>query len=178
MYFRVKEWVYQRGGKLMYLGGCAMLCELEFLDDYTIICRQEERRDLRQEHEATLLGVAYSHAGYQSGAPYHVIDETHWVFAGTGLKKGDLFGQRSLHERCPGGASAHELDKISPHSPKNIVQLAKGNQPNNNGADMVMFDTPSSGAVFSVGSLAWPLSIVIDEQVSRITRNVLERFLQ
>jgi len=178
MYFRVKEWVYERGGRLMYLGGCGLLCELEFLDEHTIICRQEDRRDLRGENEAVLLGVAYTHSGYQSGAPYRALDDTHWVFAGTGLKNGDCFGERSLHERCPGGASSHELDKISPYSPPQIRHLAKGDQPNGDGADMVIFDTPSGGAVFSVGSLAWNLSIVIDEQVSRITRNVLDRFLQ
>ena len=177
MYFRVKRWVFEQGGKLMVLAGCGLYAEVEFSDEQTILCRREGDTDLRQESEANLLGVAYTHTGYQSGAPYRVLDETHWVFAGAGLKQNDLFGHHSLHERCPGGASGHELDKISPDSPTNLCHLAKGDNPNGEGADMVIFDTASGGSVFAVGSLCWPLSIIVDEKVSQITNNVLARFL-
>lgn len=176
MYFKIKDWV-QRGGRLMYLAGCGFLCEMEFLDPYTIRCRREEREDLRGEPSACLLGVAYSHAGYRSGAPYRVIDDAHWAFAGTGLKKGDLFGLKSLNGRTPGGASGLELDKISKDSPRNLVHLAKGTNPENSGADMVIHDTPGGGCVFSVGSLNWTLALPIDAAVSQITASVLRRFL-
>lgn len=177
MYFTIKDWVYQRGGRLMSLAGCGFLCEFEFLDEFTIRCRQEERADLRQEPSARLLGVAYSHGGYRTGAPYRAIAGDHWVFAGTGLATGDLFGRASLNGRTPGGASGLELDKISPDSPPNLIHLAKGQNPENSGADIIIYDTPSGGAVFSVGSLNWTLALPIDEQVSRITANVLGRFL-
>lgn len=177
MYFRIKDWVFQGGGKLMNLGGCGFLCEMEFLDEYTMICRQEEKRDLRKESAACLLGVSYSHGGYQSGAPYRVINDRHWAFDGTNLRNGDLFGHKSLHERCPGGASGHELDKICPDSPKNLQHLAKGTNAGGEGADLVYFETPSKGAVFSVGSLCWTLSLPIDDGVSRVTANVLRQFL-
>jgi N,N-dimethylformamidase len=177
MYFQVKDWVYNRGGKLMYLAGCGLLAEFEMADEYTMICRQEEKWELRQEPAATLLGVEYTHSGYQSGAPYRVMDDTHWVFAETGLRRGDLFGHNSLHERCPGGASGHELDKILPHSPANICHLAKGINPEETGADLACFETASGGAVFAAGSLCWTLSIIVDEGVSRITRNALQHFL-
>ena len=36
---------------------------------------------------------------------------------------------------------------------------------------------PSGGAVFSVGSITYPASLLVDEHVSRITANVLTRFL-
>ena len=42
---------------------------------------------------------------------------------------------------------------------------------------MVTFDTESGGAVFSVGSICYPSSLPVDEHVSRITANVLGRFL-
>lgn len=177
MYFQIKDWVHQRGGRLMYLAGCGFLCEFEFVDEFTIRCRQEERTDLRQESEACLLGVAYSHGGYRTGAPYRVIAQGHWVFEGTGLKQDDLFGLRSLNGRTPGGASGLELDKISPHSPSTIVHLAKGENPQGSGADMVTYETASGGAVFSVGSLNWTLALPVDDGVSRITANVLRRFL-
>ena len=178
MYFRVKEWVQQRGGRLMYLGGCGLYAEVEFDDEQTMLCRREGETELRGESEAKLLGVAYSHSGFQSGAPYRVLDGSHWVFDGTGLATGDCFGLSSLHERCPGGASAHELDKISPHSPDNVCHLAKGDNSNDSGADMTVYETPSGGgAVFAAGSLCWTLSLPIDDGVSAVTANVLRRFL-
>ena len=50
-------------------------------------------------------------------------------------------------------------------------------QPDDGGADLVCHET-GSGAVFSVGSITWVSALFADPQVSRITRNVLERFLQ
>ena len=48
-------------------------------------------------------------------------------------------------------------------------------------ADMVYFKTPQEGAVFSVGSMAWCGSLSYngyDNNVSRITRNVIDGFLR
>jgi len=176
IYFRIKNWV-ERGGRLMYLAGCGMYAEVEFLDEHTIRCRQEGHEDLRGESSARLLGLAYSHAGYRTGAPYRVLAGSHWVFEGTGLKEGDTFGQKSLNGRTPGGASGLELDKLSPHAPANVVHLAKGMNPDDSGADLILYETPAGGAVFSAGSLNWPLALPVDEGVSGVTANVLRRFL-
>jgi hypothetical protein len=129
------------------------------------------------ESEAGLAGVAFTDPGAMTSAPYRVIDEGHWVFEGTKLRKGDLFGEKSLHERVPGGASGHETDKVTPSSPANVQLLAKGTNPNDGGADLVHFKS-GAGAVFSVGSITWVSALFPDAHVSRITRNVLERFLQ
>jgi hypothetical protein len=176
MYHTLKDWVHQRGGRLVSLAGCGYLCELEFLDESNIRCRKEGPHDLRGESMACLLGVEYSHAGYRTGAPYRVIDEGHWVFDQTGLRAGELFGQRTLNGRTPGGASGLELDKISADSPKNLIHLARGTNPDDSGADMVLYETASGGAVFAVGSMNWTMSLPIDEGVSRITASVLRRF--
>lgn len=138
----------------------------------------ESRFDKRVESEANLLGVVFNPAGIMTGAPYRTLMADHWAFAGTGLKDGDHFGAKSLHMRCPGGASGHETDKVSASSPKNVQILAKGTNPDDGGADMVLFDTPSGGRVFSVGSICWPSSLPVDDGVSRITANVLRRFLE
>lgn len=48
-------------------------------------------------------------------------------------------------------------------------------------ADMVFFECPNGGAVFSTGSIAWSCSLFYDNynnNVSRITQNVLDRFLE
>jgi len=200
MYGRVKKWVFERGGKLMYLGGNGLNCRVEFLNEgepLTQASAQEgeepkslSMRCLNQwpagfesrfhhqvESEANLLGVVYSDPGAMTVAPYEVLEPNHWVFDGTWLKKGDLFGTRTLHERYGHGGSGHETDKVSPSSPKNVQLLARGLNPDDGGAHLVYFDTPSGGAVFSAGSITYPTALLCDEPTSMITLNVLFRFL-
>ena len=191
MYYRLKAWVFERGGKLLYLGGNGLNCEVEFPDEYTMIVQNgnegnswkmldqgiESRFHLRNESEANLLGVVYDDRGIMTAAPYRAVDADHWVFEGTGMRNGDTFGERSLHMRIPGGASGHETDKMSRNSPANVHLLAKGLNAEDGGGEIVHFDTASGGAVFSVGSICYVSSILVDEVVSRITANVLRRFL-
>jgi hypothetical protein len=190
MFRRVKDWVFERGGRLVYLGGNGLNCDVEFLDDATCIYRNDDERrlrdakrtfesrfHLRHQSEASLLGVVYDDRGIMTAAPYRVIDSRHWVFAGTGLREGDLFGQKSLHMRVPGGASGHETDKMSGTSPKNTHLLARGENPGGGGAEMVIHEPPGRGAVFSVGSISWPASVLVDDACSQITANVLRHFL-
>jgi N,N-dimethylformamidase len=200
MYLRVKEWVWQRGGKLIYLGGNGLNCEVEFLGEDALrfkthlapvngselgmpdpknpdfYCDSRMARTL--ESEANLLGVVCTDSGIMTAAPYKVLNAKHWVFAGTGLSNGDLFGENSLQERIPGGASGHETDKRSPHSPPGTELLAKGTNPDDGGAEIVCYQTPSGGAVFSVGSITWVPCLLVDDAVSRITANVVARYLR
>ena len=103
-----------------------------------------------------------------------------------------------------GGAAGLELDCISAElgSPPNILRLASSEHhtqqvmlvneefgvvpPNLGGdqnervrADLAFYETPSGGAVFSTGSIAWCGSLPVngfENNVSRITENVLRRF--
>jgi N,N-dimethylformamidase len=199
MYRRVKEWVYARGGRLMYLGGNGLNCAVEFPDSATMRClsylssldgstgmtdptdptrRFDSRFHRCVEPEASLLGVTTTATGIMTAAPYRVIEDTHWIFTETGLRAGDTFGHANLHERCHGGASGHETDKRSLFSPPETVLLAKGLNPDEGGAEMVTYTTESGGAVFSVGSITYIASLPVDAPISRITRNVLEQFLK
>lgn len=190
MYDRVKQWVFREGGRLAYLGGNGLNCEVTLDTGGAMVCHnevltgldraglggRESRLAIRHESEANLLGVVFTPTGAMTGAPYRVVDASHWVFEGTGLKDGDLFGQRCLHQRCPGGASGHETDKRSASSPANARLLARGLNPDDGGAEIVAFDTPGGGAVFSVGSINYVASLPVDVNVSRITANVLRKF--
>jgi hypothetical protein len=201
MYRRVKDWVHDRGGRLMYLGGNGLNCEVEFIDDGTLRFKTqlvseggalgmhdlkdpsiyyESRFHRTYESEANLLGVVCTESGIMTAAPYRVRSAGHWVFEGTGLRDGDLFGERSLHERVHGGASGHETDKMSPRfSPAGTVLLAKGINPDDGGAEIVCYDLPrSGGAVFSVGSITYVSCLLVDGNIGKITKNVLERFLR
>lgn len=188
MYEKVKTWVHEGGGRLVYLGGNGVNCEVE-IDGDTISCRNGNERDrlaagvtesrfhARVESEANLLGVVYTHAGVMTAAPYEVVAPDHWVFEGTGVSKGDLFGRETLNSRCPGGASGHEMDKISAFSPPGTVVLAHGLNPDEGGADMAIYDAPGGGAVFSASSIAYGSCLLLDPVASRLTANVLRRFL-
>jgi N,N-dimethylformamidase len=197
MYTLVKEWVNKRGGRFIYLGGNGINAEVEFPDATTMRVRShlltegslgmtdpnnpgtvyESRFHRTVESEANLLGVVSTADAIMSAAPYQVIKGDHWVFSGTGLRTGDTFGRASLHERCPGGASGYETDKISRFSPKETVLLAKGLNPDNGGAEMICYELNSGGKVFSAGSITWVASILVDKGVSDITANVIRRFL-
>ena len=74
MYFAVKQWVHQRGGKLIYLGGNGLNCAVEFVDRHTMKVRNGDARQMRakgvesrfhyyHESEANLLEVVYTDAG-------------------------------------------------------------------------------------------------------------------
>ena len=82
-----------------------------------------------------------------------------------------------MHERVSGGASGHETDKRSASSPPNTVLLAKGANADDGGAELVYHEPPGGGAVFSTGSITWIPGLFPDGYVSRITGNVLARFL-
>ncbi len=199
MYQKVKIWVYERGGKLIYLGGNGLNCEVEFLGEDRLHFKTylapsiggelgmsdpenperylDSRMHRTLESEASLLGVVCTDSGIMTAAPYRVMKEDHWIFAGTGLRNGELFGELSLQERISGGASGHETDKTSPNSPPSTIILAKGINMNDGGAEIVYYETETGGAVFSVGSITWVASVLVDQPVSQITANVLDRFL-
>jgi len=56
------------------------------------------------------------------------------------------------------------------------VLLAKGTNPDDGGSEIVVHEPSAGAAVFSVGSITWVPALFTDEAVSKITRNVIERF--
>ncbi len=85
-----------------------------------------------------------------------------------------------------GAASGHETDQSTTDSPENLVILAKGINPDSHkskvldgvgGAEMTYYDHPGGGGVFAVGSITYTGSLAVDSSVSRITKNVIDRFI-
>jgi N,N-dimethylformamidase len=195
MYFRVKAWVHDGGGRLMYLGGNGLNCAVELsgapdsmrvqntdLSEWLpsrslTVGTLPDRFGRVVEPESRLLGVGSSLSGAMTSAPYRVINGDHWAFAGLGLHEGDLFGETNQLAYMPGGASGHETDKVDADSPASVEVLAKGTNPDDGGAEIVYYETPSNGAVFSVGSISWGQSVLIEDAVSSVTNTVLRRFL-
>ncbi len=150
-----------------------------------------------------LVGVGFISEGFDSGSFYRRLPASHdprahFIFAGV---EEEIVGDFGVF----GGAAALELDIVNPkvgtpahalrlassegHS--NVYVVAQGevgaNHPGMDGiesplvrADMVFFETLKGGAVFSTGSIGWAGSLAhdgYDNNISRITRNVLERFI-
>ncbi len=135
----------------------------------------ESRMHRTAESEANLLGVVFTYTGVMTSAPYPCSDEKHWAMAGTGLRNGDLFGRR----RCTNGSPAEPPVMRPTRSAPTLQRMFNVSQkgPTRRRRGGSGFRETGRGAVFSVGSITWVSALFIDPHVSRITRNVLERFL-
>ncbi len=129
--------------------------------------------------------------------PAAVDRRASFIFEGT--TEGSVFG--AYGSMC-GGAVSQEIDRWNPllDSPRHALVLATSTTPSGDfmlcreegdasypgvegpklRADMVFFETPSGGAVFSTGSIGFAGALAhnrYDNDVCRIAKNVLERFL-
>ena len=153
-----------------------------------------------------LVGVGFTASGEHRGDWYQRSEASYapehaWVFEGIGDDRIGDFGLSG------GGAAGFELDRADPRlgTPLNAVVLATSESHGDhfmlapediltnlltwNGegfkdlirSDIVYFETANGGAVFSVGSITFCGSLPVndcDNSVSRMTRNVLNRFLE
>ena len=150
-----------------------------------------------------LTGVGFIAQGFDQGAPYQIKssarDDPRVAFMFEGVE-GDLIGEGGL---MPGSNAGIEIDRLSPRrgSPSDAVVVASssdhtrlyetldevfpGGIDEETGdpavrADMVYFECPGGGAVFSVGSIAYALGLAHDNyenNAARVAGNVLRRFL-
>lgn len=179
---RLKQFL-NKGGNLLYLGGNGLYWKVTFDTKNRIMeCRKNgsnhthtgERGGLwreLQDPEAKLLGVQFTEKGYFTFAPYKIIKENHWIFKGTNLSNGDLIGKNGLNGVAASGWETDKIDKK--YSPSNIQLLAKGTNSGDGGADMIYYDHPGGGFVFSVGSLSFINSLIVDSTLTKIVKNAL-----
>ena len=152
-----------------------------------------------------LAGVGFSAQGTFLGSHYRRNPDTYdqavaWIFAGV---RDEVLGDFGL---SGGGAAGFELDRVYQRlgSPPDIRILASSENPADTfvlvpeeqlthltnwpgkpveqllRADMVYFEVPNGGRVFSTGSITFCGSLVHndgDNNISRIVANVLDRFL-
>ncbi len=153
------------------------------------------RQPLRPER--AVIGVATERCGV-TGSPYEVLDADHPLFDGMNVANGDRFGQEGLNTGFGNGkASAWEVDTahglgaisipygcamespaVIPPSdvPDGLAILATGVFDGvGPGADIVCYEHPGGGFVFSVGSLTFGGSLVVDPTLQQLMRNVLSK---
>jgi len=197
MYAALKRF-HTAGGWVMNLSGNSIFREIEFFEDGSHRC-VSLRFGKSVEDESALLGVRFDERGYGTCAPFQVLAAEHWAFADTGVQPGDVFAERSLNTQThclqwiynpsrPGmdtrgvltgqGGSGWETDKITPTAPAGMTLLAKGGNPQDGGADMILIEpTGTRGGVFSASSITFGGSLLVDNIASRLVRNVLNRAL-
>ena len=148
-----------------------------------------------------LVGIGFAAQGFEKATFYQMNSEAKasraaWILEGV---EEEEIGTSGLG----GGAAGQEVDRYDQRlgSPGHAVILASATEfgadmlrtkeefegtvafPNPDPlvrADMVFYETPEGGAVFSVGSISWFGALArngYENDVSRITSNVLERFL-
>jgi N,N-dimethylformamidase len=143
------------------------------------------------------LGIGSSAQGFAHASPYLRTESSYdpqvsWIFDGVDGKE---IGASGLGL---GGAAGDEMDCASDvlGTPVGTVVLASshdhgppyratydivGLAASRCRADMTYLELPDGGAVFAVGSMCWYPSLAhnnYDNDVARVTRNVLTRFLQ
>jgi N,N-dimethylformamidase len=152
-----------------------------------------------------LVGVGFAAQGFDRSSYFRLMPDSldpnaRFIFAGVG--EDELLGNFGL---VGGGAAGHELDRydLTLGTPPNTMLVASSeghsdnylrvveeiyfNYPGSGGrqdsgvrGDIVYFTTVGGGAVFSASSIAWCGSLSHNNygnNISRITANVLERFV-
>ena len=161
------------------------------------------RRNGRTPQE--LFGVGYSACGFDSASCYERTPASRdpraaWIFEGVGederigdfgFSLGGVAGSELDRADSALGTPAHALVVASAtHLPASYVTVPEefyhltadigGETSPLVRGDMVFFETPAGGAVFSTGSIAWADGLChlgYDNNVARITGNVVRRFL-
>lgn len=155
-----------------------------------------------------VFGVEMSGMIFNGSSPFRRLDSclnprAAWIFEGT--SEGEVFGNYGV-DRVHGGAAGFEIDKYNPANgaPRHALHLATSEPLKETvedvqmpplpiavsyhppiedvwaGADVVFFETPNGGAMFSAGSITWFSSTLehdFNNDVATISRNVIERFL-
>jgi N,N-dimethylformamidase len=152
------------------------------------------------------VGVGFAAQGWGGAAGYSRLPDSldpRAAFIFSGIGEDEVIGDFGF---LLGGAAGDEIDRYDPRlgSPPHALLLATssgrhsdyyqvtvedittmvpgqgGTESPNVRADMVFFETPGGGAVFSVGSINWLGSLGwngYQNNVSRVTENVLRRFM-
>lgn len=145
--------------------------------------------------ENRLVGTSFRNGGYVNRIhensthmkpvaerlPWTVTNGAHWVYAGTGLRDGDPFGQDTTGLEVDGlvfncDAAGRVLGPDgSDEAPLHYEILAT--VPASDGwGTLGLLVHPSGGAVFNAATNSWPWALASNPIIARITTNVLDRF--
>src|SRR5437660_3192381 len=134
--------------------------------------------------EQTLVGIQFSTQLHgNTNTAYVVTNSSHWVYAGTGFKDGDVVP----------GIVGYEVDSYMPSYPPpnspNQTLLSRSPVTDPGGATgfahSSIYQAPSGAWVFATGTTSWSWALdnidgshpLIDSRIQRATANILDAFL-
>jgi N,N-dimethylformamidase len=133
------------GGRALFLSGNHWYRTVKFLEHGLEVV--DDRVD--PSVVAATLGSGYTADGYETYAPYRVVNADHPVFEGTGLAEGDHFAGPDDRGR---GGSGYETDKVNMGS--GLVDVLAVGDNVEGPAFMVWKEHPAGGWVCNFGSVA------------------------
>jgi hypothetical protein len=187
------------GGNLAFFSGNTCWWRVVFHDDVTFE-RLHWWHDpgTPGEPENTMLGVSFRNGGerdrddFPGPVGYRVQHADHWVYGGTGLDDGDVFGEKDylVGYECDGA----DFDRGDLEAGRPVAPTAADGTPSgfrilavgdcrasgwgfgNGAATMGLFTRPGGGTVFTASTTDWARVLASgDPAVERITGNVLDR---
>ncbi|NUT42637.1 MAG: hypothetical protein HOV86_21885 [Thermoactinospora sp.] len=178
------------GGNAAFFGGNTCWWRVVFHDEVTF-----SRVGFWHEHgepENTLIGVSFRNGGERDRdehpvpVGFRVQHADHWVYDGTGLRDGDVFGLEEyvVGYECDGAEFDREaappyVPTRADGTPEGFVILGVGDaRPSgwgfgNGAATMGLFT--AGGTVFNGATTDWARALDTSPEVARITANVLDR---
>lgn len=163
------EQFIKNGGKVIWASGNNMYRAIEYYDKGFYVSNQQ----IDPSIALPLIGTFYFNGGYNTYAPYKILQPEHWVFEHLELKKGQIFGSYSALTAVEGqyGASGMETDKIGSGSHEFEV-LAVG-QNTFGPAFMVFKALPNEGWIFNASSETFVGALTHDPIIDQLMLNLL-----
>ena len=204
MRLRAERFVSE-GGNLAFFSGNVSWRRIEFHSGNTLMSSHKDDRDREKwwkiRPENSLCGVSYRNGGgwWDGMRPplgFTVQNHQHWVYAGTNLKDGQVFGadERIVGYECDGAAvreaprGGWQISGIdgTPDSFEILgyAQLSSEwqdlpyREPQTTPYLATLGQFTKGGTVFTAGTTDWARVLRSNEVVRQITRNVLSRLKQ
>ncbi len=204
------------GGRVMFLSGNTCWWQVRWEDNYrTMVCYKSSALDPLTgiadslvtvnwyaspvgNPEDSMTGVSYRFGGYvnfqnnlmaaNGYGGYTSYNTQSWIYKGTGLKDGDVYGRSStiVGYETDGTRFTWQngipvsLGQDGTPSDFQILGISKAYNPDfpyNNHAVMGIHYTNNYGAIFTASTTDWADGLVSDTSVQRITMNILTTFL-
>lgn len=196
-----------RGGNIAFFSGNISGYRINFTDDDTaftcakVIPPAKDPDKWTQDSwmqvnpECRLTGVATAFGGgwwdgKRETLGYTVQHAGHWIYAGTGLKDGDVFGDNDdfplIGYEVDGAAYRRRNGRViatgEKGTPREFLILGIAELGENwvasradAAATMGIHVTPQGGIVFQAATTDWPILVPRNRHVEQITRNVVDR---
>ncbi|RJL32726.1 N,N-dimethylformamidase beta subunit family domain-containing protein [Bailinhaonella thermotolerans] len=176
------------GGNIAFFGGNTCWWRVVFHDDVTYSRVGFWHEEGRPENHLT--GVSFRNGGERDRdehpvrVGYRVQHAGHWVYEGTGLRDGDVFGEEEyvVGYECDGADFRRTRSPAVPTcedgTPRTFTILAVGDAKasgwgfGNAAATLGVYER--GGTVFNAATTDWPRALG-NRHVARVTRNVLTR---